>query len=140
MAMKLAKKFTVEVTVPEGKVAGDTFEVEVETPMVESQGRGRTGQLAGIKVEDMTDEELKREIINAGSVLFKAKKKTDDPAVIEPKQARLDAAKAEREKRNAAKAAAVAEATPADETGVDAEPVADTTEETVYDEETAAEV
>ena len=139
MAKKLAKKFTVEVTVPEGKVAGDTFEVEVETPMVESPGRGRTGQLAGIKVEDMTDDELKREIINAGSVLFKAKKKTDDPTVIEPKQARLDAAKAERDKRNAAKAAAVAESTA---TATDADETADDTnaDDTVYDEETAAEV
>lgn len=107
MAKRLAKKFKVTVTIPEGKVAGDTLELEVETPIIESEGR-RGGQLAGIALADMTDEQLKREIINAGSVLYKARQKTDDPAIIEPKAARVEAAKAEKAKRAPAKAEAEA--------------------------------
>ena len=41
-----------------------------------------------------TKEELKREIINAGSVLYKAQKRGADEEVIERNKARLEAAKA----------------------------------------------
>ena len=109
----MAKSF--EVTCPH---CAQAFEVEV--PAVEK----RRGQLYGIALEDMTDEQLKREIINANSVLYKAKQRGAAEETIAANQARLDAAKAEKAKRNPAPAEEAEEAT----------------EEGVYDEEAAAEV
>lgn len=90
------KKFEIEVTVPEGLTAGDKFTVEVEIPAAEKKPRG---QLAGIALEDMTDEQLKRELINANSVLYKAKQRGASDETIAANQARVDAAKAEKAKR-----------------------------------------
>lgn len=90
------KKFEIEVTVPEGLTAGDKFTVEVEIPAAEKKPRG---QLAGIALEDMTDEQLKRELINANSVLYKAKQRGASEETIAANQARVDAAKAEKAKR-----------------------------------------
>lgn len=92
----MARTIEVEVTVPEGLVAGDTFKVEVEVPKAEKKPRG---QLAGIALEDMTDDQLKREIINANSVLYKAKQRGASEETIAANQARVDAAKAEQAKR-----------------------------------------
>lgn len=92
---------------------------EVEAPVKEKKPRG---QLAGIALEDMTDEQLKREIINANSVLYKAKQRGASEETIAMNQARVDAAKAEKAKRTPAPA------------------VAETEEESVYDEATAEEV
>ena len=100
----MAKSFEVEVTVPEGLKAGDTFTLEVEVPA----STKKRGQLAGIAIADMTDEQLKREIINASSVLYKAKQRGASEETIAANQARLDAAKAEKAKR--APVAASAEA------------------------------
>lgn len=111
----MAKSF--EVTCPH---CNETFLVEV--PVAEK----RRGQLFGIALEDMTDEQLKREIINAGSVLYKAKQRGASEEIIAKNQARLDAAKAEKAKRHP-----VVEAT--DET-------TDSPDENVYDESAAAEV
>lgn len=63
----------------------------------------RRGKLAGIDLADMTDEELKREIINSKSVLYKAQKREASPETIEQNQARVDAAIAEKDKRTPAK-------------------------------------
>ena len=115
----MAKTFEVEVTVPEGLHAGDTFTVEVEVPKLPKQARG---QLAGIALEDMTDDQLKREIINASSVLYKAKQRGASEETIAANQARVDAAKAEKAKRMPVAAPEVAET------------------EGVYSEETAAEM
>lgn len=123
-------KFTVEVTVPEGLVAGDTFTVEVEAPKKERKPRG---QLAGIALEDMTDEQLKREIINANSVLYKAKQRGASEDTIAANQARVDAAKAEKAKRTPVP---VAEA-PAVAGALEGE---NTEGESVYDEESAGEM
>lgn len=120
----MANTFTVEVTVPEGLVAGDTFTIEVEAPAKEKKQRG---QLAGISLEDMTDEQLKREIINANSVLYKAKQRGASEETIAANQARVDAAKAEQAKRKPV----VAEATAVEEALADGE---------VYNEETASEM
>lgn len=90
------KKFEIEVIVPEGLTAGDKFTVEVEIPAAEKKPRG---QLAGISLEDMTDEQLKRELINANSVLYKAKQRGASEETIAANQARVDAAKAEKAKR-----------------------------------------
>jgi len=79
---------TFNVTCPH---CGETFEVEkVKKPR---------GQLAGIALEDMTDDQLKREIINASSVLYKSKQRGASEELIAANQARLDAAKAEKAKR-----------------------------------------
>ena len=72
---------------------------EVEAPAKERKPRG---QLAGIALADMTDEQLKREIINANSVLYKAKQRGASEEVIAANQARVDAAKAERDSRQPA--------------------------------------
>lgn len=107
---------TFEVTCPH---CNGAFEVEMPEKVKKPRG-----QLAGIALEDMTDEQLKREIINANSVLYKAKQRGAAEEVIAANQARVDAAKAERAKRH-----------PVVET-VEAPGV----EEAVYNEDTAAEV
>ena len=112
----MANTFEIEVTIPalpEGKESwqeGDNFTVVVEAPAKEKKPRG---QLAGIALEDMTDEQLKREIINANSVLYKAKQRGASAETIAANQTRVDAAYAEKAKRHpvaAAEAEAVAEA------------------------------
>ena len=82
---------TFEVTCPH---CNETFEVEVPAKV-----KSPRGQLAGIALEDMTDEQLKREIINANSVLYKAKQRGASEETIAANQARVDAAKAEKAKR-----------------------------------------
>jgi len=86
--MAVQKKLRVPVTVPEGFSAGDTFMIEVDIP--KGQGRARNTK----PIEEMTKEELKREITNANSVLYKATKRGADQEIIDRNQARLDAAKA----------------------------------------------
>lgn len=104
---------------------GETFEVEAPEKVKKPRG-----QLAGIALEDMTDEQLKREIINANSVLYKAKQRGAAEEIIAANQARVDAAKAEKAKR-----APVAEA-------VEADAVAEVLAENdgVYDEDAASEM
>lgn len=125
----MAKKFEVEVTVPEGLSAGDKFTIEVEAPVPEKKPRG---QLAGIALEDMTDEQLKREIINAKSVLYKAKQRGAAEETIAKNQARVDAALAEKAKRAGIKADADAIA-PNVEAALEGN-------DSVYDEQAAAEI
>lgn len=99
-----------EVTCPH---CNGSFEVEAPAPVKKPRG-----QLAGIALADMTDEQLKREIINANSVLYKAKQRGASEEVIAANQARVDAAKAEKAKRapvaEAVEAPGVAEAFDAD--------------------------
>lgn len=90
------RKFNVEVIIPEGLKAGDAFTLEVEVPREDKKPRG---QLSGLTLAEMTDEQLKREIINASSVLYKATQRNADPNTIKANQTRLDAAKAEKAKR-----------------------------------------
>ena len=120
----MARTFEVEVTVPEGLSAGDTFMLTVEAPAPEKKPRG---QLAGIALEDMTDEQLKRELINANSVLYKAKQRGAADETIAANQARVDAAKAEKAKRTGTTETA-------EHTGTETEA------DGVYDEQTAAEM
>lgn len=83
---------TITVICPEcGK------EIDVELPEKVKKPRG---QLAGIALADMTDEQLKRELINANSVLYKAKQRGAAAEVIAANEARVAAAKAEKEKRH----------------------------------------
>lgn len=129
----MSKTFEIEVTVPEGMSAGDTFKVEVEMPVAEKKPRG---QLAGIALEDMTDEQLKRELINANSVLYKAKQRGASPETIAANEARVNAAKAEKAKRSG-----VSEAEPVDAPALaEALEGVDNIDEGVYDESTSAEI
>ena len=103
---------------------GEDFEVEAH-----KQVKTPRGCLAGIPLEEMTYEQLKREKINAGSVLYKAKKRNAPEETIAQNQERFDAVVAllaeKRAEIKAEKEAAKAEAVEAD-----AEPV----EEDVYAE------
>lgn len=92
----MAKFMTVEVEAPKDLKAGEKFTIEVELPTPKKKPRG---QLAGIALVDMTDEQLKREIINAKSVLYKAKQRGASEETIAANQARVDAALAEKAKR-----------------------------------------
>lgn len=82
------KKLRVNVTVPEGFKPGDTFVVEVDVPS------GRRTQHDTKPIDEMTKEELKREIINAGSVLYKSQKRGAAEEIIQKNKERLDAARA----------------------------------------------
>lgn len=103
----MARVFEVEVTIPTDNnpvtnapyAPGDSFTIQIEEPARETKARG---QLWGIELKDMTDDQLKREIINAGSVLYKATQRGAAADVIAKNQARLDAAKAEKERRSPA--------------------------------------
>lgn len=94
--MAFAKKFEVEVTVPEGLKAGDTFNVMVEAPVLPSRMKS---SLAGIALVDMTNEELKRELVNSKSVLYKAVKRNAAAELIAAATARVAAAEAEKATR-----------------------------------------
>ena len=87
---------TTEITCPH---CGGAIIIERPVPQ-------RRGALAGIALEDMTDEQLKIEIRNAKSVLYKAQKRNAPAETILNNQARLDAALAEKARREAAKAPA----------------------------------
>lgn len=76
---------------------------------IERPAPQRRGTLAGVALEEMTDEQLKIEIRNAKSVLYKAEKRNAPAETILNNQARVDAAMAEKAKRDAAKAPEVTE-------------------------------
>lgn len=82
----------------------------------DNKGSGR-GQLAGIAITDMTDDQLKKEIINSKSVLYKAEQRGANEAIIEKNKLRVEAALAERDARKALKG----EETPAEEVYADGE-------------------
>ncbi|NLZ53035.1 MAG: hypothetical protein GX892_07805 [Thermoanaerobacteraceae bacterium] len=96
----MGRKLTFEVTVPEGLKPGDKFQAEVELP---TSPMSRRGQLAGLSLEEMTDDQLKREIINAKSVLYKATKRGASEETIAKNEARVEAALAEKARRDAMK-------------------------------------
>lgn len=89
----MSETITIDVTCPS---CGE--EVSIERPAPQ-----RRGQLAGLSLEEMTDEQLKREITNAKSVLYKAQKREAGEETIAANQARVEAALAEKEKREGAK-------------------------------------
>lgn len=134
----MARKFTVEVTVPEGLVGGDVFTVEVEAPSVARGGNGIRGQLAGLSLDEMTFEQLKREKINASSVLYKSQKRGASEDTIAKNQARFDAVCAKLDEVRATMALAAAKA--AADTDKIAADIADTDCEAVYDKDAAAEM
>ncbi len=84
-------KYRIEVMVPEGLVAGDTFQVEVEIEKKTGNKGQRRGQLTGIEIADMTLDQLKRAKINANSVLYKARQRGASDEIIAANQERYDA-------------------------------------------------
>lgn len=108
----MGKTITIEVEAPKDLTAGEVFSIEVELPKSERKQRG---QLAGIALVDMTDEQLKRELINANSVLYKAKQRGASEETIAANQARVDAAKAEKASRTGTTEAAEGAAETTDE-------------------------
>lgn len=90
----------------------------------------RRGQLAGLSLEDMTDEQLKREKINASSVLYKAKQRNAEQSTIDNNQARVDAVDAALRARGLTKVS-----TPASD-----DPAAGDMPTAEVNEETAAEI
>jgi hypothetical protein len=94
-----------------------------------------------IPVEEMTDEQLKKECINANSVLYKAKQRGASEEVIAAAQARADKAAAERASRKAlAKAAKAEEAAPEATAEVDETATAEATAEATVDVAENAEI
>ena len=79
----------------ETEVVTENKETEVKKVFV------RRGKLAGLEIGQMTDSQLRTEIVNAKSVLTKSKAKGSTAEKLEPMQARVDAAVAERDRRKA---------------------------------------
>jgi len=99
----MARTYKASIEITEDILAmnvGDTLDLEIEMPPMNKKPRG---VLAGIALEEMTDEQLKREIINANSVLYKAVQRGASDETVAANQARADAARAEKEKRTGAK-------------------------------------
>ena len=85
----------VKFTADKDYKAGDEIEFNYEIP----KGEGTRGALAGLALTDMDDDQLKIEYRNANSVWYKAKKANKSPDVIAKNEERLEAVKAEMEKR-----------------------------------------
>lgn len=92
----MAKLIELEVEAPKNLKAGEKFTVEVAIP---TAPRAPRGMLAGIALEDMTLDQLKRELINAKSVLYKAKLRGAPEQTIKANEERVAAAEAMRAKR-----------------------------------------
>lgn len=76
----MGKKFQIEIEVPHGLKAGDRFVVDVDVPAAPNVKKSR---IVNVPLSQMTMEQLKREKINAKSVLSKAIRRDDNIAVIE---------------------------------------------------------
>jgi len=91
----MGKTFKVEVEVPHGLHAGDRFVIDIEAP---AAPRVKKSKLANTPLSQMTLEQLKRERINARSMLYKAQRRGDEASVIEATK-RLNEAAQELAKR-----------------------------------------
>ncbi len=76
----MGKTFQIEVEVPHGLHAGDRFVVDIEAPAVPRVTKSR---LVNVPLTQMTLDQLKRERINARSMLYKAQQRGDEAAVVE---------------------------------------------------------
>ena len=92
----MGRTFQIEVEVPHGLQAGDKFVIDVEQPLVPKVKKTR---LANIPLEQMTIEQLKRELINARSMLYKAQARGDEKKLVEATK-RVNRAASELAKRN----------------------------------------
>lgn len=92
----MGQTFQIEVEVPHGLQAGDKFVINVEQPSVPITKKTR---LANIPLEQMTYEQLKRELVNARSMLYKAQARGDEKKLLEATK-RVNRVAAELAKRN----------------------------------------
>ena len=99
--VKETVKETIKVVCPHCQ---QEIEVEIERPM-HTGTVGRRGKLQGLKLEEMSDDQLKVEIVNSKSVLYKAKKRGAASDIITKNEDRVNAAEAEKAKREAKVAA-----------------------------------
>ncbi len=89
-AKRTPKPKVVKVTCP-----NCSFEFDYEIP---KSARAR-GAVAGIPLNEMTDDQLKIEYRNANSVYYKSKKANKNPDTIAKAEARLEAVKAKMEEK-----------------------------------------
>ena len=86
---------------PKGKTTSLTCPHCGGAIIIEKKSGGRRGQLVGLELPEMTDEQLKRELINSKSVLYKAKQRNAAPELIAKNEERVSLALAEKEARAA---------------------------------------
>lgn len=79
----MAKKFQIEIEVPHGLQAGDKFVVEIDAPATPTVSKSK---IANVPLSQMTMEQLKRERINARSVLYKATRRDDEIGIVNATQ------------------------------------------------------
>lgn len=97
---KSVKEVIAHFEATEGDTVDKAEVLEALNSLPSRKGSGqRRGQLAGLSLDQMSDEQLKREVINANSVLYKAKQRGAGEDTIEKNQARVDAALEEKAKR-----------------------------------------
>lgn len=75
----MGRKFKIEIEVPHGLQAGDKFVVDVEQPLTP---RVQKSRLANIPLSEMTSEQIKRELVNARSMLYKAQARGDEKKLL----------------------------------------------------------
>lgn len=123
--IKEARTYATLEKIVSGAPDGTTYTKEevlaAITNIKNNKGKNR-GVLAGIAVSDMTDEQLKIELRNANSVLYKAKKRGADAELITKHEQRVEAAKAEIASRKPAVEATEGEVTETASEGVYQEP------------------
>lgn len=112
---------------PEGTTYTKEEVLAAITNIKNNKGKNR-GVLAGIAVSEMTDDQLKIELRNANSVLYKAKKRGADAELITKHEQRVETVKAE-----------IAARKPAVETPAEGE-ATETASEGVYQEPTEEEL
>lgn len=76
----MGKTFQIEVEVPHGLQAGDRFVVDIEAPAAPRTTKTR---LVNVPLTQMTFDQLKRERVNARSMLYKAQRRGDEAAVLD---------------------------------------------------------
>lgn len=97
---KSVKEVIAHFEATEGDTVDKAEVLEALNSLPSRKGSGqRRGQLAGLTLDQMSDEQLKREVINANSVLYKAKQRGAGEETIEKNQARVDSALEEKAKR-----------------------------------------
>jgi hypothetical protein len=96
---KNSKEYIAHLSTVEGDTLNKQEVIDTLTGFSNKGNGQRRGQLAGLELETMSDEQLKRELINAKSVLYKAQQRKAAIETIEKNEARVEAATAEKAKR-----------------------------------------
>lgn len=99
LVFKNSKEYIEHLNTVEGDTLNKQEVIDTLNGFAKKGNGQRRGQLAGLELETMSDEQLKRELVNAKSVLYKAEQRKAAIETIEKNQARVDAAVAEKAKR-----------------------------------------